>query len=456
MRLLAFALLLLPVGLFAQVRIPGPGGAGGGIIYTQPALVHQTTAGSCVWASGSTFGCTITAPSVANVLIVACGTGTTSGTGAACSTAPTYTGAIWTQVAQSTTNRPVDLWCTPLSGSPGTSMTINLASSPSVNGWAGVYEISGTNGCQFDGAAVNNSGTSTTPTSGSITPTYLGYDLALFADSNSNAAFSSGPTNSFVAFNIPQASRGNTAYFQNGLGATSALSTGVTLAGSVAWDSVIALLEGSASSYSALPTLVNNVPISGGTVSAAKSTVNANLFVMSIQYRSGATCVPADLMGNTWTPGTDYTDSANIHVKDFYVLNPITSLFHTFSITGASCIMAGNLLAFHRQTPFTTTDGTNGSSGGGSNSISTGSSTPSVANDVCVSAIGLGGATISALANNASFSTPDAAQAYISGTGQPGSQAGYFLNPPAGVGINVGWTWTTNDTWYAVGLKCWK
>lgn len=365
---------------------------------------------------------------------------------------------VWTEFAESITNRPVAGWCgTIVSGTPGTTLTVNLVNTPALNAWAGVYEFSGTNGCNIRVAAVNNTGTSTTPTSASFTPNYLGYTLLMFADSNSSATFSSGPTNGFTALNIPQAGRGNTAYLVDTLGAVAPISTVVTLSGSVAWDAILDGIEGAASSYSSLPTFVSSTPWIASSNSPAISTVGANLLVMPVQSRHGHTCSPSDSMnGTSWTAGTTYTDTANIDTTDYYILSPHTSLIHTFAVTGSGCITAQNVMAFHRQAAFTAVDGTNGTFAATTNTISTGTVTPSVANDVCVSSIGLGGATISALTNNASFTAPDAATAYVSGTGQPGAQAAYFLNPTSGVGINVGWTWTTNDTWIAANLLCFK
>jgi|SRR5208337_3419205 len=240
MRLLL--LVTLALSLQAQSELVMVGAGGPSSSHTLPAFVNQTSANSCLWSSGTSFNCTITAPSTSNVLIVMCYVNHTSSI--SCSTPTGYTGATWTSLT--TTGGQLHsaaIFCATLTASH-TAITINLSTTPGTNAAAQVIEFSGLNGCTIDGSAATvNSGTSNNPAVNSITTTFNGYDLMLAADVNNNQSYSSGPTNSYTGLNIAITNYSNSAYFVTSLNALSAFSTQWNIGGSAVWRAIAVALE---------------------------------------------------------------------------------------------------------------------------------------------------------------------------------------------------------------------
>jgi hypothetical protein len=149
--------------------------------------VHQATA---IWSSGSSVVVTVSAPAANNLLVAHYGGAQNSVIVSSISqTNVTWAGA--TDVA-SHTNRTSEIWSGLASGSAGTSVTINLSTTPSLAS-ASVSEWSGNDTSSFRGPGAANAGTSTTPTTASITPA-AGREALFIFGSRLPSNYSSGPT----------------------------------------------------------------------------------------------------------------------------------------------------------------------------------------------------------------------------------------------------------------------
>jgi hypothetical protein len=147
------------------------------------------------------------------------------------------TGATWSKLGSSTTNRDAEIWCATLSGTPGTAVSINLTSYTS-SSYGVVAELAGVTCSQIGSAQTTTSSSNATITTGSITTT--GAALILAVDFNGdNPTLSSGPTNSFTAFS-KAAAQTNAAYLVVSTAGT--YSTGWTISAAQPWDTVLVAL----------------------------------------------------------------------------------------------------------------------------------------------------------------------------------------------------------------------
>ncbi len=174
---------------------------------------------------------TITLPTAGNFLV--CCFGCQSGTGVI--SGITGGGVTWVKAQQSATNLDSEIWYGVNSTGIGTSVVISFASNSGPT--AVVAEFSGIVG--LDTSSSNN-GSSTTPTTASITPTKNPNVLFIGTGVGTNGVYSSGPTNSWTDFTLPVSLLAG--YF---IGSSlSANSTGWTISSSVSWDTEIAAFIG--------------------------------------------------------------------------------------------------------------------------------------------------------------------------------------------------------------------
>lgn len=125
---------------------------------------------------------------------------------------------------------------------------------------------------------------------------------------------------------------------------------------------------------------------------SATNTTGATLIVIALSSYSNATApTPTDLESNTWVPMTAYQNPGNTNrIQFFYCFSPITSSVHTFSsISGSFGSMA--VAAFSGTALSGTADVNTGSgAGSGSGTIQPGSGTPSVNNEILLTALSIG------------------------------------------------------------------
>ncbi len=145
------------------------------------------------WGAGTSFTFTVPAPVDGRSLVIKF-TGVSIDLGI---TSIVHAGAAWSKNAGINVNRTAEIWRAHGVSGAGTNITVNLAGTPtSANGLNGVYfEL---DPLEDDVAGVIASGNSTTPTSGSITPTAT-REVILFAACRPGGNVSAGPNGGFTA-----------------------------------------------------------------------------------------------------------------------------------------------------------------------------------------------------------------------------------------------------------------
>jgi len=131
------------------------------------------------------------------------------------------------------------IWCANLNGTPGATVTVSLTGGSTTAAGGNVSEWSGTT-CNVDGAGVTNTGTSATPATATLA-TSNATDLLIAAAfrSSTSGSLSSGPTNSYTAFNTTAANN-DQAY--RVVSSTGSYTTSWTHGASNSWSTVSAAL----------------------------------------------------------------------------------------------------------------------------------------------------------------------------------------------------------------------
>lgn len=175
----------------AQMSIGVVGGTPAPSSNPAPTLVQQT-ASVCQWSSGSNYTCVLpSTPSISNVLVLGIAAFQASGT---VTHSVSSSGATWASLGRNAgTTNIAEEWCATLSGSPGSTITINISGGTLTNERASASEWSGTT-CNTDAAAAGSSGSSSTATTASLT-TSNAYDLML---ATAMIAFSGGSSPSTI------------------------------------------------------------------------------------------------------------------------------------------------------------------------------------------------------------------------------------------------------------------
>lgn len=114
------------------------------------------------------------------------------------------TGVTWQQAVRSNTNKGSMIWYGVVGASPSASLTATLSGTPVSTMRGGVSEWSGLLSVGTLNSTASNSGSSTTPTTGTITPT--ANQQALIIATGSSTGNSSAPTNGFTALTTQDAS----------------------------------------------------------------------------------------------------------------------------------------------------------------------------------------------------------------------------------------------------------
>lgn len=183
--------------------------------------------------------------------------------------------------------------------------------------------------------------------------------------------------------------------------------------------------------------LIAQTSAAGNTNSVTTSSIDttgANLIILGVSYNTGATPTITDSEGNTWTALTAHALGSNGTSRIYYCYNPTVGSGHTFSNTGSSNYSVVSAQAFSGalSTPF---DQENGSTNPASSTLSPGSVTPSVDNEVVISHFMFSVAGTASV--NGGFSTPT--QADFSGGNNYGGAMAYLVQTTA-TAANPQWT----------------
>lgn len=197
-----FAPVAYTQGIGGSAGVGGIAGFGGGTTTSAaPALVRQCAAPGV--SSGTTMTCTMGGtPSSGNVILL----GYTTSVSASGPPAVAQSNVSWTRVSAAdgnATNRLSTIWCGTVSASAGTAITITLpfTATTNTNQEVTAAEFSGVSCTSPVGNGAN--GTSTTPTTATITPT-AGNNVIFACTRMGGAPVGGGgtPTNGFTALTI--------------------------------------------------------------------------------------------------------------------------------------------------------------------------------------------------------------------------------------------------------------
>lgn len=173
-----------------------------------------------------------------------------------------------------------------------------------------------------------------------------------------------------------------------------------------------------------------------GFTSSAINTSTATLIGVGVaSYLVGIAPTISDSAGNTgWVTATMYS-STDVQLNWFYCLSPITSVSHTFTISGSSCYARGGISAW---SGVSTLDQTvTGSFSLSATSFQPGSQTTSANGDLVICAVGLN--TANTLSVDSSFTILD--QGNYSGGAFWGLGHAYLIQSAAGA-VNPTWTYS--------------
>lgn len=188
--------------------------------------------------SGTSFTVTISAASSGNTLIYVSGVTDSAQTISTIS----CTNVTWTKAQGSNTNADVEIWYGVVAGgSSGTTITVTTGATIGLAVRATVSEWSGVNTSSQLDVHATNSGTSTNPATGTITPT-AGLNELFIAATREGGTFSSGPTNGWTAGTTP-----NTGFqwaYKVVSNTSGTDSTDWTYSASNVWDAAYATFKG--------------------------------------------------------------------------------------------------------------------------------------------------------------------------------------------------------------------
>jgi len=171
----------------------------------------------------------------------------------------------------------------------------------------------------------------------------------------------------------------------------------------------------------------------------AINTTGADFIVISVASYSTTPITVSDSQSNTWSPRTEKA-TGNDHVRLFYCQAPTTNSAHTFSTNADFYEIAVQAWSGSTSTPFDVENGATGPNA----TLQTGSITPSVNNELIVSAVGQSadGATgTQTWTVDSSLTISDQVSAL--GGQHTGLAFGYFAQTTAAA-INP--TWTLSST----------
>lgn len=120
--------------------------------------------------------------------------------------------------------------------------------------------------------------------------------------------------------------------------------------------------------------------------SAAINTSGANLIVVHVATYQDATGTLSDSKGNTWSGLTATIQNSYATSKLYYCYSPATDATHTFTFSSSARYPSIQVAAFSgsASSPFDVENGAGKSTYGSSSTLSTGSITPSVDNELVV------------------------------------------------------------------------
>lgn len=170
----------------------------------------------------------------------------------------------------------------------------------------------------------------------------------------------------------------------------------------------------------------------------AIETTGADLLIVVVgRYQAESAASLIDSKGNSWTELTQSEEVGSARCSIFYCQGGTVGLNHTFTYEGTSVYVSVAVAAFSGSaaTPF---DQENGASSPSTNSLATGSITPSEDNELVIAGFSSNsGETISI---NASMTITDQ-EPYVGGNSFSVALA-YIIQTTAGA-INPSWSWTS-------------
>jgi hypothetical protein len=322
------------------------------------ARVNSTT---CSNASAATIGCTVTGPTNGNTMIAVIGT---RGTTANRVSSITQTGATWVQASTATNANgvTVEIWYANNVTSAGTGVTVNLAATLKAS--AVIAEYSGLLTSGVLNQTANNTGNSTSPSTGTTGTTSQADQLWIGGMANINTSTYSAETNSFTEL-AESASTGGAATTRNNtvleeriVSATGTASTAATLSATQQWAGAIA-------TFNAVPPptkiayTTSARTVTAGTCSGAGNIITIQLqdsgntarnpsgaTVIRVTSNSPSETIYSDSSCSTVITNGDISFSTSENTKSFYIIDTRKSN-PTWTLTAAK-----------QSGPDTLTDGT--------------------------------------------------------------------------------------------------
>jgi hypothetical protein len=181
---------------------------------------------------------------------------------------------------------------------------------------------------------------------------------------------------------------------------------------------------------------------SNGITSSAIDTTGATLIVINLATALAASGTISDSKGNTWTALTQVVDDfADRWAQLYYCESPTVGSGHTFSVSGSATFPSLGVAAFSGTAASSSFDVQNHATNGFSSSVTTGSVTPSVANEL----------VIAAMSYDDNASTPTIGSSFTitdttvpTGFGTTGQGLAYLVETTA-TAQNPTWSWTNGS-----------
>lgn len=168
-------------------------------------------------------------------------------------------------------------------------------------------------------------------------------------------------------------------------------------------------------------------------ITTGVDTTGANIIICTVA--DDGTLAVTDSKSNTWTK---LTEQGAPNTALFYCINPIVGASHTFSTAHSYGSIAMEAFSNTGTLSF---DVENGATTAGATTLSTGSVTPNVNDELVVTGIEWG-ATMSNSSINSSFTKTNAVNG-VSGVSY-GVAMAYIVQTTAGA-VNPAWSWTTSS-----------
>lgn len=193
---------------------------------------------------------------------------------------------------------------------------------------------------------------------------------------------------------------------------------------------------------------------SNGTTSSGIDTTGATLLVVVvISYASEPEPAVSDSKGNTWTGLTAYVDAVTTRTRIYYCAGGTVGAAHTFTASGTSSFasLAASAWSGAHAAPFDQQNGAAGSSGNATQT--TGSVTPSEANELVVTGLGCGTVGEPASPTVSGYTVMGSA-GNVSGTSF-GIGHAYQIQTVA-TATNPAWSWSGTATTNAAAVATFK